>query len=179
MSREVDVYLDVDGVVLPVVLPEDETRNRGGWNHWAPLPDRPERYAPAMIEGLRELADMPGVTLRWLTAWGTDAIALGETIGLPGLEVVDADNAFRRAEGTNYSAWWKRDAIQAEHAKRPHNAIAWVDDDLAFDATARRWVGDLRRVGLPVIAQSPDTTRGLTIVHVAALIAFVRNYTGA
>lgn len=100
---DVDVYLDVDGVILPVVDPADRsTLTDGGFREWVPVAGRPEMAAVDMLERLEALAARPGVHVHWCTAWGTKALSLAAGLGLPEWPVIDADNLYRRTENARY-----------------------------------------------------------------------------
>lgn len=170
-QQPVDVYLDVDGVIIPVFDPDlGVDVAKSGWRDWRePRTGRGRKrvpgltqYSPVMIHRLRTLGAMEHVQMHWCTTWRTRAHDLARAVGLPtDWPVIDADMAFDRAENENRTvrSWWKRDAIQAHHEKRRERALVWIDDDLGFDEDARLW---LRRLGRTALGVTPETTVGLS-----------------
>lgn len=169
-QQPVDVYLDVDGVIIPVFdsdLGVDLARS--GWRDWTEQSARSKRrngrvrgltqYSPVMVHRIKRLAALDHVDMWWVTTWGSRAHELAAAIGLPDLPVLDEDDRFRLGEGVTASSWWKRDAVQAHHAQRPDRAVVWIDDDLGFDEKARLWMRSLGRCALGI---SPDTMVGLS-----------------
>lgn len=175
-----DVYLDVDGVLLPVYDPGNgPTLTEGGFGRWAPIRGRAyEMCSVDMLERLEALAAHPHVHVHWCTTWAGEPIrALAAGLGLPAWDHVDEDRAFLRGEVVTASSWWKRDAVQHHHASRDGNAVLWVDDDLPYDGgQAREWLAGLGAgpdgwwLGMAVC---PRTAAGLTVRDFERMEEFV------
>ena len=169
---EVDIYLDIDGVIVPWFDPVEgiDVRASGfrDWRGQSLTHDRAEpvrglrTYSPRMIRRIRAIGEMPHVRIHWCTTWRTGAHALAAAVGLPtDWPVLDEDMVHdrRETEERTLRSWWKRDAVQEHHADgREGHAVVWIDDDLAFDADALDWMSTLGREGLAV---HPRTVVGL------------------
>lgn len=182
-QQRVDVYCDVDGVIIPVFDPDlGVDVAKAGWRDWQPQSERSKRkhgrvrnltqYSPVMVHRLRRLAALDHVDFWYCTTWGDRVRELAAAVGLPDAPILDEDGTFLRAESRNVtpSSWWKRDAVQAHHADRKDRAVVWIDDDLGFDEKARLWLRGLGRAALGV---TPDTMVGLSSSEMRRIERFV------
>ncbi|MGN7200529.1 HAD domain-containing protein [Arthrobacter sp. SAFR-044] len=159
------LYLDVDGVVCPFG-PEGTTGWGSAWQQ-ADAGLLPVAFAAELVAGLNSLALTPGVRCVWLTSWEELApLYLCPAVGLKGSgwPYLSADGA---AGGTG---WWKLRAIQDDVENTGPDAVAWVDDQLAFEAEAQRWA---RFLGRRILTVSPHPRRGITPAELARIYAFL------
>jgi len=159
------LYLDVDGVVCPFG-PEGATAWGSAWRR-ADAGLLPVAFAAELVAGLNTLARTPGLRCVWLTSWEELAPQyLCPAVGLAGRNwpYLAADGA---AGG---SGWWKLRAIQADVEKTCPEAVAWVDDQLAFEAEAQQWA---RIFGRRILAVSPHPRRGITPPELERLRSFL------
>ncbi|MEO5312836.1 HAD domain-containing protein [Pseudarthrobacter sp. CC12] len=162
---ECTLYLDVDGVICPF-SPEGTTGWGSSWQH-ADAGLLPVAFAAELVAGLNSLALMPGLRCVWLTSWEELAPQyLCPAIGLTGggWPYLAADGA---AGGTG---WWKLRAIQDDVEETGPRAVAWVDDQLAFEAEAQRWAGFL---GRRILTVSPHPRHGITPAELDRIHAFL------
>lgn len=156
------LLLDVDGVLNPVcerppdTWPDYGVREVDGWH---------VTCSAAMAARLSAIAGRTEAV--WLTTWGDRAVPLGRGIGL----AIDAV-APRGPESP--LGWWKLDAAQAMWAgdARP---FVWIDDDVPFDAAARRWTEPLAEAGQCLVV-APDTQVGLTPAHLDEVEEFLARH---
>lgn len=183
----VHIYLDVDGVILPVELPEHvpAMAARSGWDDWTEH-RLGQWQSPTMLAAVAAVGALPDVEIHWTTTWSHDAPAelpLPPPVGIgwtpaADWDVLDPDHYYRRSEGTGIAAWWKRDAVVAHMAEHPGDRFVWCDDDIDY---ARR-LGTVLP-GDPLLATMlapadlllvcPDTSTGLTRTDLARIAAFV------
>lgn len=187
MSRSVTVALDVDGVVCPVVHPDDvaKVEARTGWAYPA-LPHPVDRLVTAepvrrtLVEleaasrGERSGSEEgPVLSLKWHTSWWRDAEALlAPALGLTSL----AQNAMFATDAEHddgYSSlghWWKLTAVHRwldEH-QDGDDLLVWVDDDI--DYAIRSGEISAALVNHPRLAMiSPATHRGINHLELARL----------
>jgi hypothetical protein len=148
------LYLDVDGVVCPFG-PEGPTGWGSSWQH-AAAGLLPVAFAAELVAGINALARTPGLRCVWLTSWEELAPQyLCPAVGLSG-----RNWPYLAAEGPAAgTGWWKLRAIQADVETTGPDAVAWVDDQLAFEAEAQRWA---RILGRRILTVSPHPRRGIT-----------------
>jgi hypothetical protein len=159
------LYLDVDGVVCPFG-PEGHTGWGTPWRR-ADAGLLPVAFAPEVVAGLNRLAATAGLRCVWLTSWEELAPRyLCPAIGLDG-----ARWPHLTAEGTGSGdGWWKLQAIQNDVERTGPDAVAWVDDQLAYEAGAQAWA---RIMGHRLLAVSPDPRRGISPAELETLHSFL------
>lgn len=160
------LYLDVDGVVCPFG-PE----GRNGWGTAWRRADAgllPVAYASELVAGLNTLAAAAELRCVWLTSWEELAPQyLCPAIGLEG-----GRWPHLTSEGAGSGAgWWKLHAIQDDVERTAPDAVAWVDDQLAYEAEAQAWA---RIMGHRLLAVSPDPRRGISPAELEAVGSFLR-----
>jgi HAD domain in Swiss Army Knife RNA repair proteins len=140
------LYLDVDGVLLPL--------GKGAWES-----DR-IRVGPFYVHLPRDLhrlvPELHAVfEIVWATSWCEEAnVEVGPLLGLPPLPALEV------------TAHWRKLELVRAHAGEG-TPFAWIDDRLEPEAV--EWAG--RREG-PSLLIRPESARGLTPEHVAELLAF-------
>lgn len=159
------LYLDVDGVICPF----GPTGSTGWGTRWryADAGLLPVAYAAELVDGLNSLAAMDGVRCVWLTSWEELAPEyLCPAINLEGAQwpVLAADGA-----GTGIG-WWKLRALQRDVEATGPEAVAWVDDQLGFEAEARAWG---RLLGRRLLMVSPDPRQGISPTELAGIRRFL------
>lgn len=159
------LYLDVDGVVCPFG-PDGASSWRSGWKY-ADAGLLPVAYAPELVDGLNGIAAMPGVRCVWLTSWEELAPQyLCPAIGLDG-----ARWPYLTSAGTGSGeGWWKLRAIQDDVEAASPGGVAWIDDQLAFEADAQSWI---RLLGRRILAVSPDPRRGISPPELERIRSFL------
>lgn len=151
------IYLDIDGV-LNAMSNRTPSPKFSGWDDWetTTVNGREIMYSPDMVTALNQLAELPGVTIKWLTTW-EDAAAksLSPAIGIDGQgwEVLRGDQKCWRGR-----EWWKLQAIQADAAPNAKRGFVWIDDDISTELEAITWA----KSRSDVLAISPSTVQGLT-----------------
>jgi hypothetical protein len=160
------LYLDVDGVLCPF-----GAAGSNGWGtpwRYADAGLLPVAFAPELVAGLNSLAVTAELRCVWLTSWEELAPQyLCPAIGLDG-----AQWPHLTAEGAGSGpGWWKLDAIQDDVERTSPDAVAWVDDQLAYEAEAQAWA---RIMGHRLLAVSPDPRRGISPSELDAVRAFLR-----
>lgn len=180
----VDIYLDIDGVLVPWFDPaEGIDVRRSGFRDWrgqSLTHDRAEpvrglrTYSPKMIRRIAALATLGHVQVHWCTTWRTGAHDFAAAVGLPtDWTVLDEDRRWDRYESEHLtpSSWWKRDAVWEHHAVRLDHRVVWIDDDLRSDGgDAAEWIASLNGCGLGI---SPVTDVGLSAAGLAEVEKFV------
>jgi len=163
--RNVTLYLDVDGVVCPFGA-TGRTPWGSAWR-FANAGLLEVAYARELVDGLNNLARLPGVRCVWLTSWEDMAPhylcpAIGLNAG--GWPYLAAE------DGGTGSDWWKLRAIQADLGRSGADALVWIDDQLNFEQDAQAWA---RILGRRVMLVSPDPRRGISAGELAAVRAFL------
>ncbi|VXB27901.1 conserved hypothetical protein [Arthrobacter sp. 9AX] len=159
------LYLDVDGVVCPF-----GPTGRNGWGTAWRRADAgllPVAFSPELVAGLNSLAATAEVRCVWLTSWEELAPRyLCRAIGLHG-----ARWPYLTAEGAGSGpGWWKLDAIRDDVERTGPDAVAWVDDQLAYEAEAQAWA---RIMGHRLLVVSPDPRRGISPSELEAVSSFL------
>lgn len=159
------LYLDVDGVVCPFG-PEGASGWGSSWQY-ADAGLLPVAYAPELVDGLNGIAAMAGVRCVWLTSWEDLAPQyLCPAIGLDGERW-----PCLTAAGTGTGAgWWKLRAIQDDVEASSPESVAWIDDQLAFEAEAQSWTTVM---GRRILALSPDPRRGISPAELDRIRSFL------
>ncbi|NUP58073.1 MAG: hypothetical protein HOQ06_01165 [Pseudarthrobacter sp.] len=159
------LYLDVDGVICPFG-PQGRTGWGSAWRR-AHAGMLPVTFAAELVAGLNALSRTPGLRCVWLTSWEELAPRyLCPAVGLHGSRW-----PFLTADGPpGGNGWWKLAALQEDvEATRP-DAVAWIDDQLAFEAEAQHWAGFL---GRRILTVSPDPRQGISPAELAGVRAFL------
>lgn len=159
-------YLDVDGVICPFG-PE----GRNGWGTpWrrADAGLLPVAFAGELVKELNSLAALPEVRCVWLTSWEELAPRyLCPAIGLDG-----GRWPFLAAEGSGSGPeWWKLRAIQADVEATGPAAVAWADDQLAFEAEAQAWAAVM---GRRLLTLSPNPRCGIEPAELERIRSFLQ-----
>lgn len=156
-GEQVDVFLDVDGVVNAVHFqtppgwewPDEATVGANGFGI---------RYSPTLVARLNALAARPNVQMHWLTTWEHDArTELSPKIGLDGEHwpVIGTELHYSNELG---DGWWKWHAIRDFVDENQPTRVIWIDDDLTYDRKAMEWLAAHHEV----FWVCPKTHRGLT-----------------
>jgi hypothetical protein len=152
------LLFDVDGVLNAVTGTDPGTwddwqvRRAGGFRI---------RWSPSMIAALTRLSER--VELRLLSTWW-DTTEQPDFLGLPPMTVANTRDEYERL-GSDAPAWWKLATVQRVHAEgRP---IIWLDDDLAYNAEAKKWCASLPTGTL--LGISPVTSRALEPTHLVTI----------
>jgi hypothetical protein len=159
------LYLDVDGVLCPFGAAGSNGWGTA-WRH-ADAGLLPVAFAPELVAGLNSLAASAELRCVWLTSWEELAPQyLCPAIGLHG-----ARWPHLTAEGAGSGpGWWKLAAIQDDVERTGPDTVAWVDDQLAYEAEAQAWAGVM---GRRLLAVSPDPRRGISPSELEAVSAFL------
>ena len=159
------LYLDVDGVLCPFG-PEGVTGWGSAWQH-ADAGLLPVAFAAELVAGLNALARTPGLRCVWLTSWEE----LAPRYLCPAVGLAGTTWAFLAADGpAGGTGWWKLRAIQEDIEKTGPDAVAWVDDQLAFEGEAQRWA---RFLGRRILAVSPHPRHGISPAELGRLRSFL------
>jgi hypothetical protein len=173
------LLLDVDGVLNALADDADSLAAWPRWERgWASADGRrwPIRWAPDVVDRLRDWHEDGRLELQWLTTWGHDANEeLRRLIGLPELAVAgtyadeDLEGAPEVGAGQAHAAvapaapdplsgrWWKYDVARRLREAHPDRRLIWVDDELHHPRSPFvRWAGDHG-----VLAVGPDPVTGL------------------
>ncbi len=169
-QADVDVYLDVDGVLNAVWA--GSTAPNWGWVDVSLCTERilgfPITWSAQLIDRLNALAERPHVHFHWLTTWFFDAPnVLCDRIGLKGqgwpvLGAEDFGSPRALAE------WWKLSAARAA-ADGSGRRVLWIDDDL-LDRPALEWAETL---GDRIMLVLPSTRVGITTDMMTAIEEWV------
>jgi hypothetical protein len=165
----VDIAFDVDGVfnAFPPVK-HRSARLALNWG-WPCEPTKvdvigfPITFSPLLVERVHALVERPDVDAYWLTTWCDQAPAdLCPAIGLSGKDwpVLGVNHRDTLERG-----WWKHAAIR-DHLEATDRRVVWIDDDLADERAAQRWVSAVN-AATPgrILGIAPETHNGLTLDH--------------
>lgn len=189
MSRKLTVALDVDGVVCPVMHPDDlqKVEARTGWGH-AVLPHPVDRFviADPVWRTLVELdaacavsgagaVEGTELSVLWHTSWWREAEeVLAPALGLASLSknAMFATDEEHDGGHSSLGHWWKLVAVKRwldEH-RGTDDLLIWVDDDI--DHAVKSGEIDEALISDPHLALiSPTTYRGLNAAELARLRA--------
>ncbi|GAA4780905.1 HAD domain-containing protein [Citricoccus nitrophenolicus] len=163
MAKELTVYLDIDGTLLPLPnegdpLPPEQGGWRGGYSILA-YGSMPIPYAPELIDRLNALEASGRVRFHWSTSWQPHLSKdVAELLGLDGV----GWPALVPKQGQALAYSWKLAAIARDQAgRRPAGKFVWLDDDTYRSSAAREWV---EQVGGHWI--SPPPASGILPAHV-------------
>ena len=160
------LYLDVDGVLCPF-----GAAGSSGWGtawRYADAGLLPVAFAPELVAGLNSLAATAELRCVWLTSWEELAPQyLCPAIGLDGARWPH----LTAAGAGSGPGWWKLDAIQDDVERTSPDAVAWVDDQLAYEAEAQAWA---RIMGHRLLVVSPDPRQGISPSELEAVRSFLR-----
>lgn len=159
------LYIDVDGVICPFG-PEGTTGWGSAWCH-VDAGLLPVAYARELVDGLNSLARADGVRCVWLTSWEELAPqCLCPAIGLDG-----GTWPYLSSTGpSGGTGWWKLRAIQDDVEMTGPDAVAWIDDQLDFEAEAQAWA---RLLGRRIRLVSPHPRLGISPAELAAVRTFL------
>jgi len=159
------LYIDVDGVICPFG-PEGDSGWGSGWQY-SDAGLLPVVYAPELVDGLNGIAATAGLRCVWLTSWEE----LAPQYLCPAISLDGARWPYLTAAGAGSGAgWWKLRAIQDDVESTSPDAVAWIDDQLMFEAEARSWA---RLLGRRILALSPDPRRGISPVELEQIRSFL------
>jgi hypothetical protein len=160
------LYLDVDGVICPFG-PDGRTGWGTPWRR-AAAGLLPVAFAAELVKGLNSLAATSELRCVWLTSWEELAPQyLCPAIGLEGSRWPFL-TAFGSGSGSD---WWKLRALQADVEETGPVAVAWADDQLAFEAEAQAWAAVM---GRRLLALSPNPRCGISPAELDAVAAFLK-----
>lgn len=150
------LFVDVDGVLIPVVVPRTTTRDDDGFGDGGAGGDGNPILRRVRKDLGPVLASLP-FELVWATAWGSEANAtLAALLGLPPLSVVEWPDAPAEEERDIAAGrHWKTRPLMAWAAGRP---FAWIDDEVTD--RDRRWVSAHHPAR--ALLHRIDATTGLT-----------------
>jgi len=162
---KVRVFLDLDGVVSPIVLTESDSRWDGlaadplttaeqppesGWTDWTfetidnvPVPRE-------LLNDLARLGARRSVGAAWLTTWEENANWLFEDMAMPDRLPV---HLFRWSGDEQVTKW---STVVAETERNPVPFV-WVDDHIGLDEY--RWA---RHLDVDSLVIRPNTFHGIT-----------------
>lgn len=137
-----------------------KTKHEQAWGHYerheVDVGDHRLRitFAPALIQGIRELIEDDLVEVQWLTTWMELANrGLRALLDLPELSVAATVEEFRGRE--HRLGWWKLVTAKRVSGQR---SLIWTDDDLASSQDAGFWVTNRT---WPTLAICPSYRGGL------------------
>jgi hypothetical protein len=162
------MLLDIDGVLNAsrrALFAEDANTYSDVAQYTVPADDGREFIfwtSPTLIAELCDLHESGAVEIAWLTTWQHQAKQhVAPTLGLPEFPVA-ADS---RGRFSDYH-WKQRAAEEALQLGRP---VIWIDDtEITGEAQAA-----YRKSSIPYMLVSPDSTLGLTRVHMAEVREFL------
>jgi len=185
------IYLDVDGVLNAIPAASDIV-TRTGWprfervqvnGYWI-------TFAPELLRALEAIHDWThwsldgdeeedSVEIVWLTTWREKATAdLAPAIDFNAKHwrvVSDGDSAhgYVKLGFSDYSYWWKVDALATDLIENPVDYVVWLDDDqVAYNDSVTSIIKKFNDTQFLTIA--PHTTVGLTRDHIDLIRQFVR-----
>ncbi len=159
------LYIDVDGVICPFG-PEGDSGWGSGWQY-SDAGLLPVAFAPELVDGLNGIAATAGVRCVWLTSWEE----LAPQYLCPAISLDGARWPYLTAAGAGSgTGWWKLRAIQDDVENTGPDAVAWIDDQLMFEAEAQSWA---RLLGRRILALSPDPRRGISPAELEQIRTFL------
>lgn len=159
------LYIDVDGVICPFG-PGRTTPWGTAWQH-ADAGMLPVAFAAELVNDLNRLARVESVRCVWLTSWEE----LAPQYLCPAINLRGGTWPYLSGGGAGSgNGWWKLGAVQDDIEATTPEAIAWIDDQLAFEAEAQAWAGLL---GRRILLVSPDPRQGISPDEVAQVEAFL------
>lgn len=166
-----NIYMDFDGVIN--ALSQSGPKQNTDWPDWklAKVAGFQILWSPSLIEAIRELQDTPGVSIKWLTTWTTDAPKeLAPVLGIGhDWEVLGTEEQVAHQGGFE-SSWWKLDELIKDEAATSPDKIVWLDDDIVYE----RWASVYTESKKNLLAISPKTMHGLTRKHIGRVKSFIR-----
>ena len=155
----VTVFLDVDGVLSPVVPPRSDH-----WDDWERIEGIPFHLVLSRQMAAR-IADLDAEII-WLTTWEHDANAVvADYLGWEPHDVLERKGS--RGE------WWKLEAL-AERIESDPRPFVWVDDEL--ERRKRDVEPWLRGLDVPVLPLAPRSEVGLTESQITEIERFVAEH---
>jgi hypothetical protein len=159
------LYIDVDGVICPFG-PAGTTAWGTQWQR-ADAGLLPVAYAADLVDRLNRLSVQESVRCVWLTSWEE----LAPRYLCPAVKLHGASWPYLSGAGApGGTGWWKLQAIQDDIDATAPEAVAWADDQLAFEAEAQAWA---TLTGRRILLVSPDPRQGLSPAEMAQLEAFL------
>lgn len=171
------VLVDVDGVInADIPLWPTDTHRRKHVHLTSIGTAQRIDYSTAVVDGLRDIAAMPGVEMRWLTTWQHAAAEdLAPVIGAGSDWPVLVEPTTLEGLGTPYLDWWKADAARA--CVRAGHRVVWLDDDIDAWRRLARIFGRPERLEWitpeSVLTVCPSSIHGLEQRHFTAVAAFI------
>lgn len=175
------VFCDVDGTLSPMgARPLD--LHYSGWRDWQVVKaaGMSVLVANGVIDGIRRIAELPGVEVRWLTDWAEDARELGRVLGLGPFEIAGG-SADR--DGFDYKSAVILRELRLSGAER----FVWLDDNAPghsrnltveqhalVETTLSSVDRAVAHAGRDRLIISPETAVGLTPEDLVAVEAFCR-----
>ena len=157
---QVVVFLDVDGVLSPVVPRSD------AWDDWQRVEDIPFHLVLSR-EMAGRIAQLDAEIV-WLTTWEHDANAVVA-------EFLDWEPHAVLERTRDGAGWWKLEAVR-ERIEKEQRPFVWVDDELEHrKRDVEPW---LRSLEVPVLPLSPRAEVGLTEAELTQIEAFIERHGG-
>lgn len=187
---KIRIYLDVDGV-LNAVPPAKDIVARSQWPNFESVKVNGYTitYAPELLRKLENLAGLWAyeedddemvqcVEIVWLTTWRELAVsALAPGIGFDATHwrvVSDGNGAhgYQRLGFSDYSYWWKVDALASDLIANPVDYVVWLDDDqISYRPSVTSLIRKFADTQFLPIA--PATEIGLTVDHIDLVSEFI------